>query len=154
MIQNFRTVKIGKKQVFYRGGQPRMEEDWQQIKDLGITQIIKLNPDNEGEDRLLDGVQLFKCPISVLDQVTPIGPSRQTIEDAAGFIGDKTFCHCSHGEDRTSLVCAVYRVKHCGWTKEEAFREMITMGFHSQLIGLLFFWERWQWETDAHGVSK
>ena len=37
--------------------------------------------------------------------------------------------HCQRGADRTGLVCAVYRVAVCGWTREEAIREMKEGGF-------------------------
>lgn len=37
--------------------------------------------------------------------------------------------HCQHGADRTGLMCAVYRVVVCGWTRQEALREMTEGGF-------------------------
>lgn len=39
------------------------------------------------------------------------------------------FVHCQHGADRTGLMCAVYRVAVCGWSKEEALKEMTEGGF-------------------------
>jgi len=37
--------------------------------------------------------------------------------------------HCQHGADRTGLMCAVYRLVICGWTRQEALREMTEGGF-------------------------
>lgn len=37
--------------------------------------------------------------------------------------------HCQHGADRTGLMCAVYRLVVCGWTRQEALREMTEGGF-------------------------
>ena len=43
------------------------------------------------------------------------------------------FVHCQHGADRTGMMCAIYRVAVCGWTKDEAIAEMTSggFGFHS-----------------------
>jgi protein tyrosine/serine phosphatase len=39
------------------------------------------------------------------------------------------FVHCQRGADRTGMVCAMYRITVCGWTKEEAIRELKDGGF-------------------------
>jgi hypothetical protein len=41
-----------------------------------------------------------------------------------------TYVHCLHGVDRTGFVIAAYRVKVQGWTWEEAYGEMLHLGFH------------------------
>src|SRR3569833_2304708 len=40
------------------------------------------------------------------------------------------FVHCQHGADRTGMICAMYRVVICNWTKEDAIKEMKEGGFH------------------------
>ena len=57
-------------------------------------------------------------------------------EDVVRFLNIATdpartpvFVHCRRGADRTGLMCAVYRVVVCGWSKEEAIREMTQGGF-------------------------
>jgi protein tyrosine/serine phosphatase len=40
------------------------------------------------------------------------------------------FVHCQRGADRTGMVCAMYRVVVCGWTKDDAIREMKEGGFN------------------------
>jgi Protein tyrosine/serine phosphatase len=37
--------------------------------------------------------------------------------------------HCQRGADRTGLMCAMYRITVCGWTKEQALAEMKDGGF-------------------------
>lgn len=37
--------------------------------------------------------------------------------------------HCHHGADRTGVVCALYRMLHQGWTREEAMAELTLGGF-------------------------
>jgi tyrosine-protein phosphatase SIW14 len=49
--------------------------------------------------------------------------------------------HCTHGQDRTGLVVGLYRTIHDGWTKTDAYREMLQLGFHPELRGLREFWE-------------
>ena len=39
------------------------------------------------------------------------------------------FVHCERGADRTGVLCAMYRVVVCGWTKEQALDEMKDGGF-------------------------
>ena len=39
------------------------------------------------------------------------------------------FVHCQRGADRTGMVCAMYRVVVCGWTKDAAVQEMKEGGF-------------------------
>ena len=39
------------------------------------------------------------------------------------------FVHCERGVDRTGMMCAMYRVVVCGWTKPEAIAEMKDGGF-------------------------
>jgi protein tyrosine/serine phosphatase len=40
------------------------------------------------------------------------------------------YVHCQRGADRTGMVCAMYRVVICGWTKDAAIQEMRDGGFH------------------------
>jgi len=49
------------------------------------------------------------------------------------------FIHCYTGGDRAGLYVAIYRVVFCGWTKEEAKREMLYggYGFHEILVQYL-----------------
>lgn len=150
MIPNLRTVSDG----IYRGGQPDVE-GFQYLKELGITQIVKLNTDKEGsDDRALElGIEVFKCPITVEDQL--FWPDEVVVRDAVAFIKPNTFIHCGSdartqskldqkyniqgGQDRTGLVCAIYRLTQ-GWTKDAAEKEMLALGFHVLLLGLWEFW--------------
>jgi len=49
--------------------------------------------------------------------------------------------HCQHGEDRTGLVIAAYRVRVCGWSKEQAWSEALKFGYRNWLnFGLNRTW--------------
>ncbi len=52
------------------------------------------------------------------------------------------FVHCKHGQDRTRLVIAYYRVMFCGWSKATAEQEMLAWGFRKANVGLWEAWER------------
>jgi protein tyrosine/serine phosphatase len=39
------------------------------------------------------------------------------------------FVHCQRGADRTGMICAMYRVVFCGWTRDAAVQEMKEGGF-------------------------
>jgi protein tyrosine/serine phosphatase len=39
------------------------------------------------------------------------------------------YVHCQRGADRTGMMCAMYRIVVCGWTKEQAIDEMKHGGF-------------------------
>jgi hypothetical protein len=45
------------------------------------------------------------------------------------------------GQDRTGLICGVYRVWANGWPRDKAYAEMKAHGFHSTLHGLNDFFE-------------
>lgn len=124
----------------YRGGQPR-GDDWQRLRDLGIEQVIKLNPERltVDEERVEMGEgELFYCPITTVEQ-TLTEPDLEFVGAAAAFIRPGTFIHCEHGQDRTGLVVALYRIS-TGWTKESARLEMMANGFHPVLFGLDKAW--------------
>jgi protein tyrosine phosphatase (PTP) superfamily phosphohydrolase (DUF442 family) len=52
------------------------------------------------------------------------------------------FVHCEHGADRTGLMCAMYRIVVCDWTKQEAIAEMENGGFHFSWHPLVSFIEK------------
>ncbi len=47
--------------------------------------------------------------------------------------GGAIFTHCRGGRHRTGMLIGVYRVVDCGWTKEQAFNEMMRFGWYSAL---------------------
>ena len=124
----------------WRGGQPTAE-GWAYLRSLGVTNVVKLNPESEGVDSQA-GVTVFYFPISFEQQMMG-GPSKETVKAAVGHIAPFTYVHCSHGFDRTGVVIAVYRTQ-TGMTKGEAEKEMLAHGFHKELFGLWSFWENYQ----------
>ena len=58
----------------------------------------------------------------------------------------QAFVHCDHGDDRTGIVIAAYRIKAQGWSVDRAYKEMIEGGFHSRL----YFW----WKNRLEEFAK
>jgi len=108
----------------------------------GVTNVVKLDQVSEGDDNgaVSQGMVVHYLPIDFDDQL--IGPVKwQQVTNATDFITPGTYVHCLHGQDRTGLIVAVYHVRHDGWTKARAEKEMLAHGFHKELHGLWDFWE-------------
>lgn len=144
--------------AIWRGGQPTAE-GWRHLYALGVTNVVKLNKPEEGNDgpAILLGMIVQNFPISAIDQTVGT-PSRASIDAAARAIRHGTFVHCGSearteeaierndstgagGNDRSGLVVALWRVRVQGWSKDRAHAEMIACGFRPILHGLYEIWE-------------
>lgn len=135
-IPNFAQVDYG----IYRGGQPT-REGWVQLALMGVTNVVKLNSDFEGRDDFAEGLfmTIQKFPISLQEQLF-YEYDKEKIWSAVDAIGPNTYIHCQHGQDRTGMVVACWRVNN-GARKADAEKEMLALGFHKSLFGLWHFWE-------------
>lgn len=159
-IVNFAVVNA--KKAIYRGGQPDTN-GFAYLKSIGVSNIVKLNLEPEGpgwkdsdwamaqggvmtegvaQARVTDftGFTVSYLPITLEQQL--LGPVPWVAHAARQMQAmPGTFVHCEHGQDRTGLVVACYRVKAMGWTKADAEKEMLEHGFHKELHGLHEYWE-------------
>jgi tyrosine-protein phosphatase SIW14 len=138
-IPNLNTVSST--QHIYRGGQPT-NEGWDYLKSLGVTTVIKLNELSEGSDAYAEsiGMKVYYYPFSISQQIGLKVIPDSLVNGAVNKISNNTYIHCEHGQDRTGLIVACYRLK-TGYTKEQAQQEMLQLGFHKLLIGLWDYWE-------------
>jgi hypothetical protein len=144
-VPNFATVAPG----IYRGGQPT-SEGWNYLRSVGVSNVVKLNTASEGSDdqaRAM-GMWVVDWPITLgqqlgLERISPftIFLEIRTLNLEPGKPERGLFIHCEHGQDRTGLFVACYRVTVQGWTKAAAEKEMLALGFHKELRGLWEFWE-------------
>lgn len=140
-IPHFAEVEPG----VYRGGQPG-PEGWAYLKSLGVTYDLKLNLEflNESADAAQFGIETHSRPIDLRQQVAiepiPIDQLDKTIQSMPRT---GVFIHCEHGQDRTGLLVAMWRVRRNGWTKDQAEKEMLDRGFHRNLFGLWNAWKQW-----------
>lgn len=150
-IPNLQQVKPG----LWRSGQPTTDAHWQQLRDLGITRVVKLNFEAEGSDAgaAVAGLVVYTLSLQpegdkdILDALynTFVAPDASRLAEAQAVIqlGGGVLVHCTHGQDRTGLVIGQFRVLSDSWTKEQAYHEMVAYGFHPLLRGLHDYWEGW-----------
>jgi hypothetical protein len=135
---------------------------FQQLKakypDREIT-ILKLNFPEEGSDdgarvlgmRVLDlgisprtdknglalAAEIFIVPnATIWAQIRAVVRSIPRVDDHKRL----WVLHCVHGDDRTNLVAGDVMRTVLGWSKEDAFREMLRQGYHVGLLGLDYRW--------------
>lgn len=112
----------------YRGAQPTAE-GMRRLKAMGVKTVINLRSFHSDKDEVagtgLNSIRFEMKPWHAED------------EDVVGFLKAVTdtnnlpvFVHCQRGADRTGLVCAMYRIVVCGWTKPDAIEEMRQGGYH------------------------
>src|ERR1017187_381602 len=132
----------------YRGGQPT-KEGWDYLYNvLHITNVVKLNTIEEGSDKYAEslGMKVNYYPISLQEQIFS-KPYKSTVWNAVDSIREYTYIHSEHGQDRTGLIVACYRINN-GSSKKLAGQEMLKLGFHNTEFGLKRFWEN---QTDWFG---
>ena len=122
-IRNFYQVTTN----LYRGAQPTAE-GMKMLQKLGIRTVINLRAFHSDKDEVA-GTGLKSVRFETK-------PWHAEEEDVVGFLKAVTdtnhlpvFVHCQRGADRTGLMCAMYRIVVCGWTKPEAIDEMKNGGF-------------------------
>ena len=131
-----------------RGGQPTVD-GWTYLKSQGITDVIKLNTEEEGSDSTAEalGMTVHKFAIPWWRQMV-WRPAQSDLVAAVALMKPHSYVHCEHGQDRTGLVVGCFRLSQ-GWTKEDAFNEMLAQNFHCALQGLL---GRWTSENPADWI--
>lgn len=136
-VPNFQQVSPG----VYRGGQPT-EAGWVFLRNLGVTNVLKLNLRSEGVDDYAEklGMTIHWYPIDMAHQAF-VKPNSNYVWLAVGNVHPGTYVHCLHGQDRTGLIVGCERVWVEKWPKDVARREMLELGFHRSLHGLDDFWE-------------
>jgi len=123
-ISNFYQVTTN----LYRGAQPTAE-GMKQLKTMGIKTVVNLRSFHSDKDEVA-GTGLKSVRFEVK-------PWHAEDEDVIGFLkvmadtnNLPVFVHCERGADRTGLMCAMYRIVFCDWTKQQAIEEMRQGGFH------------------------
>jgi protein tyrosine/serine phosphatase len=137
----------------WRSGQPTTAEQWQYLKSIGITRVVKLNFQSEGSDygATAAGMTVHILSIqpegdkdifdNILNTFVKPDPARLVEIETAIELGGGVLVHCTHGQDRTGLAIGRYRVLYDGWSKDAAYAEMLANNFHPSLHGLHESWE-------------
>jgi tyrosine-protein phosphatase SIW14 len=89
-----------------------MPSDWKAIESASLQHFhIPMRAGRPNEDDIVEFLRIAT------------NPSCQPV-----------YVYCNHGSDRTGMMCAVYRIVVCGWSKEEAICEMTQgpFGYHER----------------------
>jgi protein tyrosine phosphatase (PTP) superfamily phosphohydrolase (DUF442 family) len=111
----------------YRGAQPTAE-GMAHLKAMGFKTVINLRAWHSDQDRVA-GTGLK----SVRFETEPWRGDEEDVVRFLKVVADTNnlpaFVHCERGADRTGMMCAMYRIVVCGWTKQAAIAEMKDGGF-------------------------
>ncbi|MEP6664316.1 MAG: tyrosine-protein phosphatase [Verrucomicrobiota bacterium] len=112
----------------FRGAQPTAE-GLKNLKVAGIKTVVNLRTFHSDKDEMGEtGLKTFH-----LYTKTWHGEAEDVVAFLKFFSETNhlpVFVHCQRGSDRTGLMCAMYRLAVCGWTKEQAVAEMKNGGFN------------------------
>lgn len=136
----------------WRSGQPPSLAAWIELEGVVAPQdeavtIIKLNFESEGSDSGARAIQwaVEDCAMDPRGDepwTVVVKPDRGIVEKAIGCVIDAwhrgriVVVHCTHGRDRTSLCCAILKMRLLNWTKEQAIEDMLQHGYRWELLGL------------------
>ena len=111
----------------FRGAQPTAQ-GMTNLQNLGIKTVINLRAYHSDKGEVA-GTTLKRERFGM-------NPWHANKDEVVGFLkvmadtnNLPAFVHCQRGADRTGMMCAMYRITFCGWTKPEAIAEMTKGGF-------------------------
>jgi protein tyrosine/serine phosphatase len=123
-LSNFYEVTTN----LYRGAQPSAQ-GMTELKSMGVKTVLNLRTFHS-DNKLVSSGEMKLARLHMK-------PWHAEDEDVVAFlkIASDTnnlplFVHCQRGADRTGMICAMYRIVYCNWTREDAIKEMTEGGFH------------------------
>jgi protein tyrosine/serine phosphatase len=148
---NFNMVRTG----LFRGGHPDLGQ-MTFLKNLGIKTIVDLEVDDLIEatpDEIADeianaskmGLTLIRAPMSAFEPAIANSFDKMIDSLMKNFTDpglSPIYVHCRHGQDRTGLVIGLERVIVENWKPEDAYSEMVSIGFHPMFLGLKDYFQR------------
>ena len=134
--QQFPTIKIKNfgqmDERFYRGAQPG-EQDYKDLKALGITTVIDLTADPKTyEHSMVESLGMKYVNIPMADRKYPTEEAtRMFLKVVSDPATGKFFVHCAGGRHRTGAMGAVYRYQFYDWNFEQVYAEMKKFDFYT-----------------------
>lgn len=119
--------------ALYRGGYPSARHIRNLAADKGVRTIVSLTDkvDDEDEHAMLAAagdlrLRILRFPMpgdGCVEDFSVLDKAANAIHNEANR---PVFFHCVAGKQRSNAVLAAYRMKHCGWTFDEAIGELET----------------------------
>ena len=138
-IRNFHEVT----DTFFRSG--RLEtRDFDALEDLGVKTILSLESDGRRSSAIRQeeqlaadhGITFLRVPMHETHK-----PTLEQINAALALVTDTDnqpiLVHCYHGQDRTGIVAAAYRIRYQDWSIADATAELKELG-HAPA---LYWWD-------------
>src|SRR5215468_10460454 len=125
----FAAVDAGR---LYRGGYPDPAELRWLANSVGVRSVVSLMHDDSPADRSREEARTAASLGLQLKEFAMPGDGRadfELLDAAADAIADgmregPVYLHCSAGKQRSNAATAAYRMKHCGWTADQAIDEL------------------------------
>lgn len=122
----------------FRGAQPG-KDGYATLKAMGIRTVIDMRT-TESEKAQVEGAGMRAIAIPI--EMTRNG-LKEKVDRVVALMADPAnqpvYVHCRHGQDRTGIVVAAYRMKLQGWRLADAEAEMQAFGFNDVWINFKRF---------------
>jgi len=134
----------------YRGPRPT-QATLQNLKSLGIRTVLNLEDDSGAVSKEKKAVAALGMGFISEPMSGFWTPNDKEVNQIEVIMADTSrrplFVHCLHGEDRTGLIVGLFRVFTQHWKPADAYKEMLSKGFH-QILFLLnhYYEEKTGWE--------
>src|SRR6185369_14790619 len=121
-----------------RGAQPG-KEGYATLKRLGVKTVIDMRT-TATEKAAVEaaGMKAIAIPI----EMTRKG-LKEKVDRVVALMADPAnqpvYVHCRHGQDRTGIIVAAYRMKQQGWSLADAETEMQAFGFNDVWVNFKKF---------------
>jgi protein tyrosine/serine phosphatase len=109
-----------------RGAQPDLAA-YPLLAASGVKLVVNLRDDPlpmEPQAVLDAGMKYAAFPMNGWER-----PNKTEVDAILGVVigsvlkSQGAFIHCLHGDDRTGVICACYRIRHDGWSNHAAIEE-------------------------------
>jgi protein tyrosine phosphatase (PTP) superfamily phosphohydrolase (DUF442 family) len=116
------------------------------LKAVGVKTVIDLRTtENERQSVTAAGMTAIAIPIEMSSDGL-----KEKVDRVVALMADPAnqpvYVHCRHGQDRTGIVVAAYRLRQQGWSQKDAETEMQAFGFNDVWVNFRKFIRRYSAE--------